>query len=239
MSATLKNRQSSIPNGYKFFQPEVRWDSTKHVGTQPSFDRLCQAVRTFRLSNPHLVQKYGWATEEGAVEAEVDAFNATLCEKLGYTDYIIGGGNAAAIPFYIASRPSPLRAAGAVLAGGRTLVDWLSSGAESVPVEKSTERAKVCATCPKNDNQGNLLDKFTGTVSEAIRETLNRRRDFQLATPYDDRLGVCQVCYCPLKLKVHLKIEEIARRLPAEEKAELEKVEPPCWIPVELKKLTT
>lgn len=116
------------------------------------------------------------------------------------------------------------------MAGADTLVDWIASGAEAVPGEKSAERALVCSSCPKN-GQGDLLSYFTRPAAEAIRRTVQRKLEMQLTTPSDDTLGICTVCDCPLKLKVHLPIENIGKKLAAVTRSELPEW---CWIRKEL-----
>ena len=82
----LKNRQVSIPGGLKYYDARLRWEAAKNVGSQPSFDTLVNAVISVRKAN----RLSGVSTDYNAVADEVDEFNATLCDKMGWHDYIIG-----------------------------------------------------------------------------------------------------------------------------------------------------
>ena len=106
------------------------------------------------------------------------------------------------------------------------MVEWLRKGADAVEPEIATKRAAICATCI-NNGQGGLERYFTIAVSEAIRGELNRRNLMRLSTPYDDKLNVCEVCYCPLKLKVHLPLARVTNELAPDLK---ETLPPHCWI---------
>jgi hypothetical protein len=70
-------------------------------------------------------------------------------------------------------------------------------------------------------------------ASEAIRKQLEKVQDRKLSTPYDDKLNVCMVCFCPMKLKVHVPIASINHEMTDETRAALSAVEP-CWIPREI-----
>lgn len=113
-----------------------------------------------------------------------------------------------------------------MLWGGATLVDWLESGAQAVPADQATERARICSECPLSD-KGDWTRHFTGPVTEAIRVHLERRKSMQLSTPHDEVLGICSACLCPLKLKVHMPLANILDRMPDDVAQSLA---PGCWI---------
>lgn len=220
----LLDRNKQIPNGFKFYQPETKWRS------QPwqSFDMIVRSLIAHRQGQPFLLQKHGWSIDPHVVANEVDAYNALLCQQMGWHQYVTEGGAASVAP--PKSNPLPLlqklkRAAG-VGAGVKPLVEWLASGAEAVPLPTSNERARICSDCPQNGH-GDFTKWFTMPVTEAIRAELNRRRDFNLTTPYDTRLGVCEACLCPLKLKVHMPIDIIRSKMDPDTRATLD---PRCWI---------
>jgi hypothetical protein len=181
-------------------------------------------------ANPQVAEKLGWPIDLQFCAEKVDEFNATLCEANGWTEYITdqaGGGRPAGdpFPFPSVSQVSPLRK---VAAGGAVLVEWISSGAEAVSGDVATARAGVCAQCDHNQPGGML----TAAVSEGLRKALNLRREWKLETPFDDRLRTCDVCLCPLRLKVHVPLDRILSKLDAETKAGLA---PQCWITAEEK----
>jgi len=111
-------------------------------------------------------------------------------------------------------------------AGGALLLEWEVSGEAPVPNEIATQRASICAECPKNQ-KGDFTRWFTKPVSELVKKKMQRVHAMNLKTVHDDKLGTCVACECPLKLKVFCGIDLIHKHLKPEAKAELwEK----CWI---------
>lgn len=119
-----------------------------------------------------------------------------------------------------------------VFQGASNLLDWIRSGRAAVSPDQSASRAAVCVGCPKNGS-GALTKWFTEPVSTALKEEIQKRGDFQLATPFDASLGVCQACFCPLPTKVHEPLDLVLKHLKPEVEKELwEK----CWIRHESKR---
>lgn len=223
----LKDRNRQIPNGFIFLQPETQWKPPPFA----SFQTIVDSLIAHRVANPYLVQKHGWTTDQTSVANEVAAFNARVCEVMGWNDYIEpGDGGAPSVPF-----PSPTPSLSGRLsqlaAGGKILVKWIASGAEAVAPELSHSRASVCVQCPLN-GKGDWTSFFTQPVSNAIVAALEDRKQMQLSTPLDDQLGVCEACSCPLKLKVHMKIEPILADMPYES---FDALAANCWIRAEKK----
>jgi hypothetical protein len=225
----LKNRNVQIPNGLTYYLPQTKWVPRQNS----SFQGIAEALLYHLKGNPQVAKALQWPLEIGFISDKVDQYNAKLCETNGWTEYITeaAGGRPAGDPFSFPP-PSHLARLSRVAAGGKTLVEWLASGAEAVPSELSEARAAVCATCPFNE-PGNLSNFFTRATSEAIREALNQRREWKLQTSRDQDLGVCSACLCPLALKLHLPISRILKGLDAETKAALA---PACWIKLESEK---
>lgn len=217
--ARLKNRQSQIPNGLTYIQAGTGWRPSAFS----SFDTIVNGLVAHRQANPTLLAQ-GWSVDHAAVEDEVDAFNAAICEKMGWGGYITGGPS----PPISAPRPNKtfLRSVLNVAVGAETLVEWIESGDDAVAPDLSERRAETCVSCPQNKS-GDLLSFFTRPASEAIRKELNRRRDWNLSTKSDERLNVCDACGCPLKLKVHVPIATIKEHMPKESLAALDGR---CWI---------
>lgn len=229
--ARLKNRQKFIPNGFKFYDPNLKWTAPLNA----SFQTICDGLRSARLANPGLTAAKHLATDANAIAEEVDAYNAHICESHGWTDYINSGQGGAAVPFSqeppqqqhhhppVASISQKVRS---VAAGGEALVDWITSGAEAVPKEQAERRAATCAKCPLN-GKGGWEKWFTVAVSNAIRAALRHKKEFNLSTPDDDKLGVCEACTCPMTLKVHVPFEKFYSKMPQADKDALHK---DCWI---------
>jgi hypothetical protein len=119
-----------------------------------------------------------------------------------------------------------------VWSGVKTLDHWIDSGEPAVEYERSSGRAEICASCPRNTS-GDFTKWFTKPASETIRKQLERVQERKLSTPFDDKLNVCDVCLCPMKLKVHTPIQFIKQHKSEETLALLKSV-PNCWIPAEL-----
>ena len=117
---------------------------------------------------------------------------------------------------------------GKLAGGARTLLDWLGSGGQTVEQPLAEARASVCAgrPCPHN-GKGGLEAYFTVPASEAIRRQLELKHAMKIETHLDDKLGVCNLCLCPLKLKVHVPLKEIRPHLSADVR---EKMPDFCWM---------
>lgn len=224
---TLRNPQKSIPGGLRFTQPEIRFTANG------SIDQITQQLIAARRANSRLAQLRGWSTDYQAVFNEVVAWNARLCERMGWTQYILAeGGQPAPAPF---SEPqSPARQLNApssvrrVAAGGSAIVEWLRTGAEAVPRSQSEHRASVCAGCPQNDKgKADWTRWFTIPVSNAIKKAFTDKEQMGLQTSFDDILTVCNACLCPLGLMVHVPLALKLKHMDAETKADLD---PRCWV---------
>ncbi len=219
--ARLKSREKFIPGGFKFYQPETKWQSPPFA----SFNTIVGGLVAHRQANPFLTQKHGWPVDPVQVAEEVDAYNAMMCQRMGWTDYFIEGG-----PDSPLSQPPHrhhlLVQSQRLAAGAKTLVDWIKDGSEAVPAELANKRAEICAGCPKNGT-ADLTSWFTMPVSQAIKAAISLRKDWNLSTPFDDKLGVCDACACPLHLKIHMPLDRILARLTDEVKRDLDAR---CWI---------
>lgn len=85
-----------------------------------------------------------------------------------------------------------------------TMVEWRKKGFEFVSPELASERAEICAKCPKNIDIAGCWG--CGGVSKMV-ETIRGDRK----TPYDEHLRVCGACACVLKAMVHLPISVLAK----------------------------
>jgi hypothetical protein len=216
----LVSRQKSIPNGFKFVQPEIRWVAPNYA----TFETVVQGLMAARTSNPDKVRQFGWATDHDGVANDVDAYNAKLCEAMGWKDYITGG--AGTTPFNQPSQGLTLRGQSSrLVAGAKTLAEMFGPAG---PVDKALaeSRAAVCAKCPLN-LKGDWTRFFTVPASNAIRAMLGLIKDANLETPHDAALMLCDACGCPCKTKVWARLDHILKHLPEESKAALH---PDCWI---------
>lgn len=221
-----------LPNGYKYTQPETNWQPERYS----SFSSVVDQLISHRLGNPYLIEKNGWSVDRPTVEMEVDNFNTRFCVAMGgdWLNYVTEGGAITQPPFRQGQQLSPLGKLQSVAAGAKVLVKWISHGSEAVPAAQATERAGVCAgtnpdgsnKCPMN-TEGDWTSFFTAPVAKAIHEELEKRKAMQLATRFDARLGVCDACLCPMRLKVHVPLSLILGELSPSAKSMLH---PNCWI---------
>lgn len=87
------------------------------------------------------------------------------------------------------------------------LRSWLGSGAEPVSSNLSTSRATICSACPYN-KPASMFD-LSKPAAAAIGLLMKLKGQKLIATPLDDSLGVCEICGCDLKTKVHTPIDHI------------------------------
>lgn len=218
--ATLKNKQSQIPHGYRFILNELNWKSQPYA----SFDTIVNQAQAVIRANPEIAKKKGWPSERHRVADWVEQYNVKLCQQNGWKDYIIE--TAEDSPPKWVPPAQAVRLSGRLAAGAKSLLDWLGDGAEPVPGMLSEYRAAVCVKCPLNE-KGELDTFFIRSVSEIIRKQIGFAKSLNLSTIHDDKLGVCAACSCPLKLKVHVPLQHILDRIPGESYKALHEQ---CWI---------
>jgi len=218
----LLSREKFPPLGFAYFEPKTKWRPPDFA----SFATVVQMLIAHRVANPAILK--GKATDYETVADEVDQYTALRLEAMGHTAYVTKGGGPQASPKSL----SPLRRVQRLAAGAVAISDFFKAREDAVAPDLSAARGAVCAECPKNE-PGGLESFFTVPASTAIRAALARLKSMNLATPHDEKLNVCAVCLCPMKLKVHFPIAIIRKRLAADVVAELREV-PDCWIPKEL-----
>ena len=198
-----------------------------------SFNVVTQALIAHRKANLGLVKQHNWALDFESVANEVDAYNDARCRAHGWLDYVSGGPSDFRWPATpLRSLPRPAVAAGAgatvkrVKAGIKTLLDWLGSGGRPVEQALADVRSERCVQCPLN-GQGGLEHYLTVPASNAIKLQLEIKNDMKLATSSDEKLGVCEACLCPLKLKVWCPLDHIMKQMDDET---FSRLHPRCWI---------
>lgn len=214
----LLDRNRQIPYGLKFHEPATKWEPIPGS----SFETIVTGLIAHRRGNPYLAKKNNWAMTRPAVDEEVDAYNAAICAAHGWTNFISEGDG---LPKSTAPHHF-LESARNVAGGARALADWIGEGGVPVPPAEAEARAGICATCPKN-GKGSWTRFFTEPAANVIRRQMAIRNDMALSTSFDDQLGVCTACDCPLTLKVHVGMKHILAHTSPEGKAQLD---PRCWI---------
>jgi len=239
--AQLASHDKQIPNGFFFVQPEINWDSRNVIGRYPSWNTLVEAVLNMRRSNPAITTQYGWSTDRASIEAEIDRFLTRVCISMGWTSYVIGLSNNEQLPDITEAKKalglSQLSAQLAAVAGrvktiwqgAKVLTDWLNSGTEPVTVDIANARALKCVTC-KYNGKGDFSRWFTQPASDLIKKQIEQGQGYGLHTDYDNDLNICELCLCPLKLKVHTPAEYIKASLTDQLIKELKTKADWCWI---------
>ncbi len=226
--ARLTNRQMQIPGGLRFYQPETKF---KAAG---SFNTITDQVLAMRKANPAIAAAKGWALDWEGVASDVDAFNAAICERMGWLNYISQPNLSAPVsPKFKALSPLDQKQLSAVAGtakkvwqGVRTLNDWIDSKEPAVEPYLAEQRATTCVACPLN-GKGGLEEWFTKPAAAAIKVQFEKLAARKLTTAQDDNLNVCTACLCPLKLKVHAPLKHIVSHLGEETRRALD---PKCWI---------
>jgi hypothetical protein len=221
MAAIIKNRQLQIPQGFSFEMPELRWRAQPYQ----SFNVLCGQVLAVIRANPKMAYEKKWPNDLEGVMRWVDSYNAAVCEKNGWNEYIVRTGDYSPGKF---PPPEDVRppAAAALAVGARTLVEWFGDGAHPVDHGLAESRASVCSSCEFN-RAGDLSNWFSRAVSDIIRNRLGLFRGLNLNTPHDEKIGVCDLCACPLKLKVHVPMTHIENQMPVDV---WEQLPGRCWM---------
>jgi len=230
----LKDRNRPLPNGVSVYDSGTGFKAPAFA----SFSQQCQGVLQARLANPGLCKRYRLSTDMAEIENFVSGFLGKVAFDNNWEGYYYvadGGGGASAgdvLPPSSRSGRSASRVA-AVVAGAKTIYEWVNSKEEAVPSELANKRAEICVACPLNE-QGNLIDFFPVQAAQAIGRELERRRGWNLSTPSDDKLGVCQGCYCVNTLSVHCPIETKLRHMPKEV---FDALHESCWVRTEKEKI--
>lgn len=232
----LKSREKQIPGGFVYYVPQIpAWRP------QPwsSLDSLANQVLTLRQANPFLTQKHGWSLDKNAIVSEIDSFNAAWAAQQGWDSYIIGGGGSAPpnprqppSAKDLAQLSAVATKARQIWIGVKTINEWLDAGSPAVAQELAESRAATCVACPQN-GKGDFTSWFTTPAAEAIKRQVEKLHDRKLATEQGDKLGVCEICLCPMKVKVFLPIEFIKTHTNDETMDNLRAVSG-CWIPKEI-----
>lgn len=220
----MRDRNRPLPGGIPVIDPSVNYTGRQGA----SFTEYVDGVMQARMGNPGLAARYRLKIDYASCEEYCDLYLGKKAFDLGYTDYYVacnpsGGGS----PGNVLPPPASPAVRGARVAAAAVVsIEWIASGAEAVPIELATNRAEVCSVCPKNES-GDWLSLFTKPAATAIKKALQLRTGFKLSTTFDDKIGVCNCCDCPLHLKVFMPIEKIKSNTAPEVMADFD---PKCWI---------
>ena len=232
---TLKSRNSQIPGGLRFNQPETGFDSKKSLPMHSSFETIVSAVWKNRKANEWVCNQRGLALDRDGVARDVDRFNAQICAENGWNKFVMIAGGAGVAP-----DPKPqaiieqdkaaiaiaARRAKKIWSGIKAINAWLASKAPGS--KKAEERAAICAACPKN-KKGGFDEWFASPALDAVEGQLKKLKNKRLKTSSDKKINVCQVCLFPLKVLVHVPNEDIQANMVKEAALDMANV-PNCWV---------
>lgn len=215
---SMLSRTQFPPGGWQFFQPQTGWSAPTPIAS--TFDQTVQLIIKHRLSNGAITAKHNLATDPVSVGTELETYTAMRLGIPLESPKIVPPR--ATLPQAVVAA---VAAAKKMADGVSLLVEWLPTGTTVGP-DLSGKRAGICAGCPKNGTSS-LTQYFTQPVSARLQKMVEARKDLKLETSFDDKLGVCDVCLCPMKLKVHVPIADILAKTRPETMAEFP---PHCWI---------
>lgn len=112
------------------------------------------------------------------------------------------------------------------------IADWLGEGGKPVEQNLAEMRAFICELCPENAAPG-WWDRFKTAIALAIRAALEVKHSMKLELSNEDKLHMCRVCGCCLRLKCWVPLEHLADHTSPEQ---LTKFPHSCWIPFEIKR---
>jgi len=84
----LRDRSHFPPGGFRFQVPQTNWSISPWV----SFDAAIAQIIAHRKANPYQSQVNDWSLDPAVVASELDAFNAAVCQQMGWMDFITEGG---------------------------------------------------------------------------------------------------------------------------------------------------
>lgn len=233
----LKNRNQSIPGGFRFTQAETNFEAPSNL----SFNSVVDAVVKHRLGNSWLAKKHGWSTDWNAVADEIEIFNALRMQSNPKWSHFLSddtGGSSFSGPF---SWPRANRLGNAAVASAKktvagisVLLAWTGSGGKVVKQELAQQRAEVCKRCPLNGD-GNFWQKIDAEFGKQLKLIIGIKNDLKLKVDGEEKLKSCLGCDCWIATKIWTPIGHILSHTPDEIKKNLD---PSCWITAEEKAQT-
>ncbi len=223
MAVRLKSRTECPPGGFIVTIASI--NQTKEFW---SFRDAVLWYHGIATANPRL----GLKTDPNLIGDFIDQQNALRVASIpGAESYLVQKGGPA--QFAETKKVTLLKPLVAVAdkvrqlsAGADLLEEWEAEGCPTVDPAESARRAAICADCPQN-GLGDLTRWFTVFASERIRKRVENAKALELKTPSDEKLGICEPCLCPLKLKVHIPLANIKKHQSQRTAASLDER---CWI---------
>ena len=86
-------------------------------------------------------------------------------------------------------------------------VQWLGDGGKPVHPDQSQKRANICLKCPQNNTKLSIGEVFKGKVADTVRRQIELKNELRLRVDGEKSLGICDICQCVLRLKVHVPFQ--------------------------------
>jgi hypothetical protein len=189
-----------------------KWKSMNEVG------KLAKEIADFRKGNE---------LARATVHEVIADIEAATCLRLHDDPNYCAPAQKKTVRAAVAHPSSSVRAA--VASGKRVLVDWLGSGAKPVAIAIAQRRADTCLKCEKN-KEGHRFLRLTAEVARVIAEQMQAKGALKLRVAGEEGLHACEVCACPLPLKIHVPLATILKHTDDETLAAFP---PHCWITTE------
>jgi len=77
-------KRDQIPNGLSFYLAASRWSPRPNS----SFQGIVESLYRHLQLNPTVLTQLGWQLDLGFLSDKVDEWNANLCQKMGWKQYI-------------------------------------------------------------------------------------------------------------------------------------------------------
>lgn len=194
-----------------------------------SFNEIVDAFARIVAKNPTLAQKHGWPDYREAQENWLDEREARRMAAHGWHGFIEMEGE---LPPLEKKKTSLVARAGAVAGKVKTALaiyrDLFGPDGKVVAKEEAERRASICSVCPRNDLAGGLTKYFLKEAASEIMMVAGMLKKRNVSTSLDDKLGVCQICLCPLGAKIHVESDILKKHIKPDEIA---KLPANCWIP--------
>ena len=121
-------KRDQIPNGLSFYLAATRWSPRPNS----SFQGIVESLYRHLQLNPTVLSQLGWQLDLGFLSDKVDEWNANLCQKMGWKQYIqevapaVGGQPGR--PFRRRPDPPAIASAGSVAAAAIAVASTCCGG---------------------------------------------------------------------------------------------------------------
>jgi len=198
-----------------------------------SFQEAVDFEYNFRKRNPALAQQNGWTLDVGEIEQYVDQYNAARMISGGWLDFVDSDPLPQPEVFGFTQKKtlfaSVVDRSRALKAAVGTFRDMFGDKGV-VAKDLAEKRAAICVKCPANDLKRSLYSWFVTSTAAEIEKVYEMMNGISLTTSNDSNLGVCKACQCPMRVKVHVRLDHIKSNMPEDVPSKLNEANPYCWV---------